>query len=255
MARVIALVNQKGGVGKTTSTINVGAALHRAGKRVLMVDLDPQGNLTVSVGIEAYNLESTIFEVLKGDRKITEATVKRGYDVVPADIRLSGADMELSAVPGREMLLKEALQQVASKYDYILIDCPPSLGLITLNGLTAAQEIFIPLQAEFLALNGMAQLLNTVKAVQKRLNPQLEVTGIITTLYDSRKNLNKEVLEKIQQYFPNKTFKTLIRDNVALAEAPSFGQDIFEYRPDSAGAKDYAALCEEIISQETRVKK
>jgi chromosome partitioning protein len=255
MARVIALVNQKGGVGKTTSTINVGAALHRAGKRVLMVDLDPQGNLTVSVGIEAYNLESTIFEVLKGDRKITEATVKRGYDVIPADIRLSGADMELSAVPGREMLLKEALQQVASKYDYILIDCPPSLGLITLNGLTAAQEIFIPLQAEFLALNGMAQLLNTVKAVQKRLNPQLEVTGIITTLYDSRKNLNKEVLEKIQQYFPNKTFKTLIRDNVALAEAPSFGQDIFEYRPDSAGAKDYNALCGEIISQETRGKK
>lgn len=255
MARIIALVNQKGGVGKTTSTINIGAGLHKAGKRVLMVDLDPQGNLTVSVGIEAYNLDYTVFEVLKGDAEPQAAIVKRGYDIIPADIRLSGADMELSAVPGREMLLKEALAPIAENYDYILIDCPPSLGLITLNGLTAAREIFIPLQAEFLALNGMAQLLNTVKAVQKRLNPQLDITGIITTLYDGRKNLNKEVLEKIQQYFPDKTFATLIRDNVALAEAPSFGQDIYEYKPDSRGAEDYTALCDEIIKQETRVNK
>lgn len=255
MARIIALVNQKGGVGKTTSTINVGAGLHRAGKRVLMVDLDPQGNLTVSVGVEAYSLDYTVFEVLKGDVEAQAAIAKRGYDIIPADIRLSGADMELSAVPGREMLLKEALAPIVDNYDYVLIDCPPSLGLITLNGLTAAREIFIPLQAEFLALNGMAQLLNTVKAVQKRLNPQLDITGIITTLYDGRKNLNKEVLEKIRQYFPNKTFATLIRDNIALAEAPSFGQDIYEYKPDSKGAEDYTALCDEIIKQETRVKK
>ena len=254
MARVIAVANQKGGVGKTTSTINIGAGLHKAGKRVLMVDLDPQGNLTVSVGVEAYNLDYTVFEVLKGDAEPQAAIVKRGYDIIPADIRLSGADMELSAIPGREMLLKEALAPIAENYDYILIDCPPSLGLITLNGLTAAREIFIPLQAEFLALNGMAQLLNTVKAVQKRLNPQLEITGIITTLYDSRKNLNKEVLEKIKEYFPDKTFKALIRDNVALAEAPSFGNDIFEYRADSNGAEDYKRLCAEIIKQETRVK-
>lgn len=254
MARTIALVNQKGGVGKTTSSINIGAGLHRAGKRVLLVDLDPQGNLTVSVGIQAHTLTCTMFEVLKGNCQAQDAIVKRGYDVIPADIRLSGADMELSAVPGREMLLKEALQPIQGDYDYILIDCPPSLGLITLNGLTAAREIFIPLQAEFLALNGMAQLLNTVKAVQKRLNPQLEITGIITTLYDSRKNLNKEVLEKIKEYFPDKTFKALIRDNVALAEAPSFGNDIFEYRADSNGAEDYKRLCAEIIKQETRVK-
>ena len=255
MARIIALVNQKGGVGKTTSTINIGAGLHKAGKRVLLVDLDPQGNLTVSVGVEAYNLDYTVFEVLKGDAEPQAAIVKRGYDIIPADIRLSGADMELSAVPGREMLLKEALAPISSNYDYILIDCPPSLGLITLNGLTAAREIFIPLQAEFLALNGMAQLLNTVKAVQKRLNPQLDITGIIATLYDSRKNLNKEVLEKIRQYFPNKTFDALIRDNISLAEAPSFGQDIYEYKPDSKGAEDYTALCAEIIKQETRVNK
>ena len=255
MARVIALVNQKGGVGKTTSTINIGAGLHKAGKRVLMIDLDPQGNLTVSVGVEAYTLENTVFEILKSECSAQEATINRGYDIIPADIRLSGADMEISAVPGREMLLKEALTPIMGSYDYILIDCPPSLGLITLNGLTAAREIFIPLQAEFLALNGMAQLLNTVKAVQKRLNPQLDITGIITTLYDGRKNLNKEVLEKIRQYFPNKTFATLIRDNIALAEAPSFGQDIYEYKPDSKGAEDYTALCDEIIKQETRVKK
>lgn len=255
MARIIALVNQKGGVGKTTSTINIGAGLHRAGKRVLMVDLDPQGNLTVSVGVEAHTLDYTVFEVLKGDAEPQAAIVKRGYDIIPADIRLGGADMELSAVPGREMLLKEAFAPIAENYDYILIDCPPSLGLITLNGLTAAREIFIPLQAEFLALNGMAQLLNTVKAVQKRLNPQLDITGIIATLYDGRKNLNKEVLEKIRQYFPNKTFATLIRDNIALAEAPSFGQDIYEYKPDSKGAEDYTALCDEIIKQEKRVNK
>lgn len=254
MARTIALVNQKGGVGKTTSTINIGAGLFKAGKRVLMIDLDPQGNLTVSVGVEAYNLDNTVFEVLKGECDAQAAIVNHGYDIIPADIRLSGADMEISAIPGREMLLKEALAPIAGNYDYILIDCPPSLGLITLNGLTAAREIFIPLQAEFLALNGMAQLLNTVKAVQKRLNPQLDITGIIATLYDSRKNLNKEVLEKIRQYFPNKTFATLIRDNIALAEAPSFGQDIYEYKPDSKGAEDYTALCAEIIKQETRVK-
>lgn len=250
MPRIIALVNQKGGVGKTTSTINIGAGLCEAGKRVLLVDIDPQGNLSVSVGLEAYALEHTVFEVLKGEANIRDAIVKRGYDVLPADIRLSGADVELGGIPGREMLLREVLADIERDYDYILIDCPPSLGLITLNGLTAAREIFIPLQAEFLALNGMAQLLNTVKAVQKRLNPQIRVTGIITTLYDSRKNLNKEVLQKIRQYFPGITFATLIRDNVSLAEAPSYGQNIYEYKPDSKGAEDYTALCAEILGQE-----
>lgn len=254
MTRIIALVNQKGGVGKTTSTINIGAALAKAGKRVLLVDLDPQGNLTVSLGIMAHELEATLYEVLTGAFTAVQATIKKNYDVIPADIRLSGAELELSSQPGREMILKEALQPIQANYDYILIDCPPSLGLITLNGLTAAQEIFIPLQAEFLALNGMAQLLKTIGAVQKRLNPQLNISGIITTLYDSRKNLNKEVLEKIQEYFPEKAFKSLIRDNVALAEAPSFGKDIFEYRPDSNGAEDYKNLSSEIIKQETRDK-
>lgn len=252
MTRIIALVNQKGGVGKTTSTINIGAALAETGRRVLLVDLDPQGNLTVSLGIKAHEIDHTLYEVLKGDATATQATFKGRYDTLPSDIRLSAAELELSSLPGREMILKEALQEVKENYDYILIDCPPSLGIITLNGLTAAQEIFIPLQAEFLALNGMAQLLTTIKAVQKRINPQLEISGIITTLYDNRKNLNKEVVEKIKEYFPEKVFDTLIRDNVALAEAPSFGQDIFTYKPDSNGAEDYKNLSKEVIKQEKR---
>lgn len=254
MTRVIALVNQKGGVGKTTSTINIGAALSKLGRRVLLIDLDPQGNLTTSLGIATHELNNTIHEVLKGETTAAQAAVKGAYDIIPSDIRLSGAELELSGQPGREMILKEALEPIMDNYDYIIIDCPPSLGLITLNGLTAARETFIPLQAEFLALNGMAQLLNTIKAVQKRLNPKLEISGIITTMYDSRKNLNKEVLEKIHEYFPEKAFKTLIRNNVALAEAPSFGKDIFEYRADSNGAEDYKNLTTEVTEQEKRVK-
>lgn len=247
MARIIALVNQKGGVGKTTCTINIGAGLHRKGKRVLLADLDPQGNLTVSVGIQAEQLANTMHEVLNGACTAADAIVSRGYDVLPADIRLSGAELGLSAVPGREMLLKEALEPLADKYDYIFIDCPPSLGLITLNGLTAATELYIPLQAEFLALNGISQLLTTVEAVKKRLNPQLGITGIIVTMYDRRKNLNREVFEIIDRHFGERTFETKIRNNVAIAEAPSHGQDIYEYKPDSYGAQDYAALTDEII--------
>lgn len=247
MARIIALVNQKGGVGKTTSAINIGAGLHRAGKRVLLVDLDPQGNLTVSVGIQADPLKNTMLEVLNGDCTAADAIINRGYDVLPADIRLSGAELGLSAVPGREMLLKEALELIADRYEYIFIDCPPSLGLITLNGLTAANELFIPLQAEFLALNGISQLLTTIQAVKKRLNPQLGIAGIIVTMYDRRKKLNKEVSEIIQKHFGDNTFKTMIRDNIAIAEAPSHGLDIFEYKSDSYGAEDYAALTDEIL--------
>lgn len=251
MARIIALVNQKGGVAKTTSTINIGAALANKGKKVLLIDLDPQGNLTASLNISAHELDNTIHEVLKGDSKIYK-TIKtiNNYSVIPADIRLSGAEIELSSQPGREMILKERLGPIVVDYDYILIDCPPSLGLLTLNGLTAAKEIFIPLQAEYLALHGMGQLLKTVETVNKRLNPDLAITGIITTFYDNRKILNREVLEKIEAYFPDKLFNTRIRNNISLAEAPSYGMDIFQYKNNSNGAKDYAALTKEIIEQE-----
>lgn len=252
MARIIAFVNQKGGVAKTTSAVNVGAGLSIRDKRVLLIDLDPQGNLTTSLGIAAHELDNTIYEVLKGNCTITEATVSvnHSYHVVPSDIRLSGAEIELSSQAGREMILKEALKPIVERYDYILIDCPPSLSLLTLNALTAAKEIFIPLQTEYLALHGMGQLIKTKETVKNRLNPDLEITGIIGTLYDRRKSLNRDVIKKIKGYFPNQTFKTHIRNNVAIAEAQGFGLDIFQYKPKSNGAKDYESLVDEVIKQE-----
>ncbi len=255
MTRVIALVNQKGGVSKTTSTINIGAGLANEGKRVLLIDLDPQGNLTASLGIKAYELSNTINEVLKSEIGTNEAIIStpNDYDIIPADIRLSGAEIELSSQPGREMILKERLGPILNIYDYILIDCPPSLGLLTLNGLTAAREIFIPIQAEYLALHGMSQLVQTVDTVKKRLNPDLNITGIIVSFYDNRKILNREVLESIETYFPELIFNTKIRNNISLAEAPSHGKDIFQYKSDSNGAIDYKNLVNEVIRQESEV--
>jgi chromosome partitioning protein len=256
MTRIIAFVNQKGGVAKTTSTVNVGAGLVKHGKTVLLVDLDPQGNLTTSLGLQDYDSENTMYEILTDQLSVNEAIVKAdgGYDVIPAYISLSGAELELSSQPGRELVLKEALQPIVKLYDYILIDCPPSLGLLTLNGLTAAKEIFIFCKADFLALNGMSQLLKTVKIVQKRLNPVLEITGIVVTFYDQRKIHNRDVLASIEKYFKNSLFETKIRNNVALAEAPADGKDIYQHKADSNGAEDYTALCLEVIKQETECK-
>jgi chromosome partitioning protein len=243
------LINQKGGVGKTTSTINLGAGLAMLGKAVLLVDLDPQAHLTYGLGIAAHELECTIYEVLKGEATSAEAILRRnGVDVLPASLSLSGAEMEFSGVAGREFLLKEALLG-SEQYDYVLLDCPPSLGLLTLNALTAAQEVYIPLQTEFLALQGMSKLIDTINVVKKRLNPGLIVSGIIGTRFDARKNLSREVVAKIEEHFTDKLFKTLIHDNVALAEAPSFGQTIFEYRPDCRGARDYLDLSREAVAR------
>lgn len=249
--RIISLVNQKGGVGKTTCTINLGAGLARKNKRVLLMDMDPQANLSTSLAIDVYNSGKTIYEILRGDTTPENVVVRKSnYDVLPASIDLSGAEIELSTSPGREFLLREAMSDFAEKYDYILIDCAPSLGLLTLNALTFSGEVFIPVQSEFLAMQGMSKLLKTVDVVKRRLNNQLDITGIIGTRYDSRKNLNREVIEKIGEYFEDKLFNTIIRDNVSLAEAPSFGQDIFEYKTDSNGAKDYDALTDEVLAQE-----
>ena len=245
----IALINQKGGVGKTTSTINLGAGLSMLGKSVLLVDLDPQAHLTYGLGIQAHELDYTVYEVLRGEVTASEAIVKRdGLEVLPSSLSLSAAEMELSAMAGREYLLKEALAGLPPR-DFVLLDCPPSLGLLTLNALTAAQEVFIPLQTEFLALQGMSKLIDTVNVVKKRLNPDLTISGIIGTQFDARKNLNREVVEKIREYFADKLFETLIHDNVALAEAPSYGQTIFEYRPDCRGAQDYLALSQEAVAR------
>ena len=247
--KIIALLNQKGGVGKTTSCINLGAGLAQLKKKVLLLDLDPQAHLTYSLGIQAQEITKTIYEVLKGQSKLSEAIVDRkGIHVIASSLNLSGAEIELASVAGREFLLREAFNHITD-YDYVLLDCPPSLGLLTLNALTTAQEVYIPLQTEFLALQGMSKLMETIEVVKKRLNPPLEITGIIGTLFDSRKNLNQEVVKKIKEYFGEKLFPTLIRDNIALAEAPSFGMTIYEYKPDSYGAADYTSLSREVLAR------
>lgn len=248
---IISFVNQKGGVGKTTSCLNVGAGLNLNGKRVLLIDIDPQGNLTISAGVKLKDGEPTVYEVLKGSAGINEVIRRCGsYDILPADIMLSGADIELSSVPGREMILKEALGQLSAAYDYVLIDCPPSLSIVTLMGLTASNSVIVPVQAHYLALNGIAQLMDTVALVKKRMNPQLEIGGVVVTQYDSRLLLHKEVLQSLQAAFPGKIYQTTISNSVALAEAPSFGQNIFEYKPNSKAAGQYKALVAELLEKE-----
>lgn len=246
--KIIALTNQKGGVGKTTSTINLGAGLAKLGKKVLLVDLDPQANLTYSLKMHSNRMEKNIYHGLKGESTIQEILVKHsGFDFLPSSLELSGAEMELVNEPACEGLLKSLLSQLNdNEYDYVLIDCPPNLGLLTLNAFTAVTDVYIVLQSEYLALHGLSKLLDLIKIVQQRLNNKLEVGGIICTMYDSRKNLNKEVVGHIQDYFGKKVFKTIIRDNIALAEAPSHHKTIFEYDGGSAGAQDYFALAKEI---------
>jgi len=247
--KIIALINQKGGVGKTTSTVNIGAGLTKLNKKVLLIDLDPQAHLTYSLGIPAHELDKSIYKLIKKEVTWKEILIKRNeLKIIPSSLGLSGAETELSGIAGKEFLLKEALGGLKG-FDYILIDSPPSLGLLTINALTTAQEVYIPLQVEFLALQGLSKLLETIDIVKKRLNKNLEITGIIAIRFDGRKNLNKEVVEKIKDYFGNKLFKTFIRDNISLAEAPSFGKTIFEYKSNSHGANDYLNLSKEILKR------
>ena len=245
--RKIAFTNQKGGVGKTTSTINTGAGLSKLGYRVLLIDMDPQANLTYSLKTHSDKLNKNIYHVLKGTSEVSDIVIKHdNFDILPASIELSGADMELVNEPARENLLKDALQEVEGSYDFVLLDCPPNLGLLTLNAFTASDELIIVLQSEYLALHGLSKLMDLIKIVQKRLNPDLKVEGIVCTLYDKRKNLNREVVGHIRDYFGKKVFDTVIRDNIALAEAPSHHKTIFEYDGESYGAKDYMMLAKEI---------
>ncbi len=252
MGVIISLLNHKGGVGKTTSAINIGAGLVELNKRVLLVDLDPQANLTLSLGIPRQ--PSSIYEAIRGESDLTPYTVKEGLDVVISTLDLSGAEMELINEAGREFILRELFDTVIEEYDYIIIDCPPSLGLLTLNALTSSHYVFIPLQTEFLALQGLVKIKQVIDKVRFRLNKKLEIGGVIATMYDSRKVLNRNVAESIQKYFGKKVFKTYIRDNVALAEAPTERKDIFEYNRRSNGAKDYLELCKEIIERTAAVE-
>jgi chromosome partitioning protein len=249
---VVAMLNQKGGVGKTTSTLNLGAGLSRLGKRVLLVDLDPQANLTYSLNIQAHKIDLSVYDLLKGKTTFDEVIVEcDGLNVVPSNLELSGAEIEFSAIPGREFLLKESIDSDNS-FDYVFIDCPPSLGLLSLNALTTVSEVFIPLQTEYLPMQGMAKLLQTIEVVKKRLNSNLDITGIICTRFDGRKRLNKEVVSKIKEHFGPKVFETCVRENISLAEAPSFGKTIFEYKPDSHGAEDYLNLSKEVLERKGR---
>lgn len=246
MGKIVSLSNHKGGVAKTTSTINLGAGLAQLGKRVLLVDLDPQANLTQSLGIA--NPTATVYDAIRGLKGLVPIKVTDQLDVIASTLDLSGAEIELSSETGREYILKDVLEPIAGSYDFVLIDCPPSLGLLTLNALTASDQILIPSQAQFLATQGLVKLLEVVEKIQKRLNKSLKITGVFMTQYDSRKILNRDVAESIKQHFKGRVLQTQIRDNVALAEAPAQGMDIFRYAPKSNGAQDYLTLSEEFLS-------
>ncbi|MDT7019445.1 AAA family ATPase [Levilactobacillus namurensis] len=251
MGYIIALANQKGGVGKTTTGVNLGAALASMGKQILLVDTDAQGNATSGVGIQKASIEREIYDVLVNEIPIQDAilhTEHPGLDIVPATIQLLGAEIELTPMMARETRLKAALDEVRDQYDYILIDCPPSLGLLTINAFTAADSILIPVQSEYYALEGLTQLLNTVKLVQKHFNRDLKIEGVLLTLYDARTNLGKQVNEEVKKYFRNKVYATIIPRNVQLAEAPSHGMPIIDYAPKSKGAVVYTELAKEVLA-------
>lgn len=251
---IVALANQKGGVGKTTTSVNLAGELARRGQRVLLIDCDPQGNATTSLGISKRSLEATIYEVLLDIASLEQtirSTGRENFDMVPATEQLAGAMIELIDVERREWRLSEALGTV-SQYDWILLDCPPSLGLLTLNALCAAEQVLIPLQCEYLALEGLAQLKGTIDRVHDTLNPTLNIAGVVMTMYDGRTNLAQQVVEEVRRYFPQRIFNTLIPRSVRLSEAPSYGQLIAEYDPNSRAAVAYAALADEMIQRTNR---
>lgn len=247
MGKIISLLNHKGGVGKTTSAINIGAGLVELEKRVLLIDLDPQANLTLSLGIPRQKY--TIYEALRGESDLVPYTVREGFDVITSSLDLSGAEMELINEAGREYILRDLIAMIQDQYDFIIIDCPPSLGLLTLNALTSSRFVIIPLQTEFLALQGLTKIKQVIDKVMFRLNKQLEICGVVATMYDSRRVLNRDVVDTIHKYFGEKVFKTYIRDNVALAEAPAQRKDIFSYNRRSNGAEDYLDLCKELLER------
>lgn len=250
VGKIIAVANQKGGVGKTTTSVNLGACLAYIGKKVLMVDIDPQGNATSGVGIEKADVGQCIYDVLVEDIAAHEVIIPTGVEnlsAIPATIQLAGAEIELVPTISREVRLKRALDIVKDEYDYILIDCPPSLGLLTINALTASDTVLIPVQCEYYALEGLSQLLNTVRLVQKHLNTDLMIEGVLLTMLDARTNLGIQVIDEVKKYFQDKVYKTIIPRNIRLSEAPSHGEPIIIYDPRSKGAEVYLDLAKEVI--------
>jgi len=251
MAHVISVVNQKGGVGKTTTAVNLGAYLSHLGKKVLLIDIDPQANATSGLGINHRDLEYGIYESIIGHKSIFDVikrTIQTNYSLAPATLSLAGAGVELVNLEEREYRLKKIIDSVRDEYDYIIIDGPPSLGLLTVNGLTASDEVIIPIQSEYYALEGLSQLLETISLVQNHLNPNLGIMGALITMYDKRNKLSGQIMEELYRYFPNRIFRSVIPRSVRLAEAPSYGRSILHYDPKSRGAKAYENLAKEIIS-------
>ncbi len=253
MGKKIAIVNQKGGVGKSTTAVNLGAGLAENGYKILLIDIDPQGNATSGVGIEKSSAGLTTYDVLIEDVSAEKAIIKtetENLHIIPANIELAGAEIELVSIISRESRLKNAVKPIVDHYDYIIIDCPPSLGLLTLNALTAADSIMVPIQCEYYALEGLGQLMQTVELVRKNLNSDLRIEGVVMTMYDARTNLSQQVIEEVKDYFSNLVFDTVIPRNVRLSEAPSFGEPILSYSSSSSGAEAYRNLAEEVINNE-----
>ena len=252
MGRIIAIANQKGGVGKTTTSINLAASLAEKGKKVLVIDMDPQGNTTSGFGVDKNNLDNTVYELILNECSVQECILKEVIEnvaIIPSNVNLAAAEIELIGVDKKEFILKKEIDWVKDKYDFILIDCPPSLSMLTVNAMTTANTVLVPIQCEYYALEGLSQLIHTVNLVKERLNPELAMEGVVFTMYDSRTNLSAQVVENVREHFHQKVFDTLIPRNIRLAEAPSFGMPICMYDPKSAGAESYRNLAQEVINR------
>lgn len=250
MGRIIAIANQKGGVGKTTTTINLSACLAETGKKVLVIDVDPQGNTTSGLGIDKNDVENTVYELMLGEAELKECiyqSVMEGLEVIPSNVNLAGAEIELIDIKDREYILKKITQSIKDEYDFIILDCPPSLSMLTVNAMTAANTVLVPIQCEYYALEGLSQLMRTIDLVTKKLNPELEMEGVVFTMYDARTNLSLQVVENVKSNLNRTVYKTIIPRNVRLAEAPSHGLPINLYDSKSAGAESYRMLAEEVI--------